>query len=49
MGQKDNKAKEYFSDIGMLVSLVEDGLIDETEAVKRSGLSAEEFLKYLNN
>ncbi len=34
--------------IGMLVSLVEDGLIDEAEAVKRSGLSADEFSKYLN-
>ncbi len=30
-----------------LVSLVRDGIIDETEAVKRSGLTSEEFRKFL--
>ncbi len=31
----------------ILVSLVKDGIIDETEAVKRSGLTREEFKKLL--
>ena len=33
----------------MLISLVNDGLLDISEAIKRSGMSAEEFEQMLDN